>query len=109
MIKWKFIIYFSFLIFSNCASIVEIRIENKSLKDYNLVFVGDTFYGDILSDEISDFHPIKLKFKYTHLKLLIDGKRFTGQTLNFGSDKYTYIIDLNNLEKRQLKIDIKNE
>ena len=93
----------------SCASIVEIRIENTSLNDYNLVFVGDTFYGDILSGEISEFQPIKLNFNYTHLKLIIDGKRITGQTLNFGSDKFTYAIDLKNLEKRQLKIDIKKE
>jgi hypothetical protein len=72
------LILLNLIILPGCASMVEIRIENKSVKNYNYVIIGDTFFGHINSGEVSEFQPVILNFKYTHLKLLIDGKKITG-------------------------------
>ena len=54
----------------------------------------------------SEYKNVKTILSYAAMKMTIDGTYVTGQTLNMGSKSFTYDIDIIDLEKGWLKIDI---
>ena len=76
---------------------IEIRIHNASTLDFTDISVAGRDYGDIAAGETNAYKKVRLSFRYAALELTADGHRVTGQTLNFGADRFTYeiyIVDL---------------
>ncbi len=84
----------------------EIRIENVSTRTYSGVRVSNQHFGDIAAGETTDYRDVKLKFRYAEMEMTIDGRKVTGQTLNFGADRFTYRIGIKDLTKRHLDIQL---
>ena len=85
---------------------IEVRIHNASTHDFTDVSVADQPFGDIPAGETSDYMTVGVRFGYAALELKADGHRVTGQTLNLGADRFTYEIDIVDLEAGHLAIDV---
>lgn len=89
-----------------CTTVREVRIQNASKVDYTGVRVAGQHYGDIAAGATSDYRPVEMRFRYAAIELEANGEQVTGQTLNFGSRRFTYCIDLADLEAGHLAIDV---
>ena len=85
---------------------IEIRIRNASTLDFTDVSVAGQPYGDIAVGETTAYKKVRLSFRYAALELTADGHRVTGQTLNFGADRFTYEIDIVDLAAGHLAIEV---
>ncbi len=85
---------------------IEIRIHNVSTLDFTDVSIAGRDYGDIAADETSAYKKVRLSFRYAALEFKADGHRVTGQTLNFGADRFTYEIDIVDLAAGHLAIEV---
>ena len=85
---------------------IEVRIHNTSKLDFTDVSVAGQPYGDIEAGETSEYKKVKLSFRYAALELKADGHRVTGQTLNLGAERFTYEIDVIDLEAGHLAIKV---
>ncbi len=88
-----------------CATSAEVRVENVSTDDFTDLSIAGQPYGDIAAGATSDYRVVRRKFGYVSMKLWADGRYMTGQTLTLGS-RFTYRIDVIDLEKRHLAIEI---
>lgn len=86
------------------ASTAEIRVQNVSTHDFTNLSIAGQPYGDFAPGATSDYRSVKLKFRYASMKVWVDGRYVTGQALHFGSDRFTYRIDVRDLAKRQLDL-----
>lgn len=94
---------------AGCAPVRQIRVANVSQHDFTGVHVNGERYGDVAPGETTDYRDVRLKVRYTAMKLHVDGKYVTAQALNFGSKRYTYHIDVKDFAKGHLAIDIVKE
>jgi len=94
------------LVLSGCGSARQIRVENVSTRNFTNVSIAGQSYGDIAPGEMSEYKNVKLAFRYAALKLHVDGKYVTGQTLNFGSKRFTYRIGVKDFDAGYLAIDM---
>ena len=85
---------------------IEIRIHNASTLDSTDVSVAGWDYGDIAADETSAYKKVRLSFRYAALELKADGHKVTGQTLNLGAERFTYEIDIVDLEAGHMAIEV---
>lgn len=85
---------------------IEIRINNISQFDFTDVSIGDQSYGDIAAGRRSEYLPVRTRLGYAVINLTADGRKVTGQTLNYGAKRYTYNIDVVDLLAGQLAIDV---
>jgi hypothetical protein len=85
--------------FVGCQSTAQIRIENVSKHHLTKVRIMGQPFGEIPSGDITDFKPVNLRGRYAAMKFTADGKYMTSQTLNFGSKKFTYQLDIKDFEK----------
>ena len=85
---------------------IEIRIHNASTLDFTDVSIAGRDYGDVAVGETSAYKKVRLSFRYAALEFRADGHRVTGQTLNFGADRFTYEIDIVDLEAGHLAIEV---
>ena len=85
---------------------IEIRIHNASTLDFTDVSIAGRDYGDIAAGETSAYKKVRLSFRYAALELKADGHKVTGQTLNFGAERFTYEIDIVDLEAGHLAIEV---
>lgn len=88
------------------CSTAEIRIQNVSPVDFKDVSIAGQRYGDIAASETSDYKPVRLKFRYTVVYLTADGHRVNAQTLNFGSRRFSYRVDIIDLDAGHLAVEI---
>ena len=85
---------------------IEVRIHNASTHDFTDVSVAGRSYGDIPAGETSAYKTVGARFRYAALDLKADGYRVTGQTLNLGAERFTYEIDIIDLEAGHLAIEV---
>ena len=100
---------FSLVVLCGCGSMTQIRVENISTRDFTNVSIAGQAYGDIAPGEMSDYKGVKLKFRYAALKLHVDGRYVTGQTLTFGAKRFTYRIGVKDFDAGYLAIDMIRE
>ncbi len=100
----KTLIFFLTIIGSCFA--IEVRVENLSDKTFENVHLSSTNFGNITPNETSEFLQVDSFLRYVILKLYIDGKYLTGQTLNFGSTAFTYQIKIKDADKGLLDIKV---
>ena len=91
--------------FVGCQT-AEIRIANVSSRDFTDVHVAGQPYGDISAGNTSSYKSVGMKARYVAMKVYVEGKYFSGQTLNFGSRKITYEIGIKDFDRRHLAIRI---
>lgn len=89
-----------------CRTEAEIRIENGSTLDFTEVRVAGQHYGTIEAGATSPYKPVGLRFRYAALGLTAGGHTITGQTLNLGSKRFTYRIDVVDLSAGHLAIEV---
>ena len=94
------------IVCSGCTSTTEIRIENVSKRDFTEVSIAGQSYGHIAAGTASDYKPVRLLGTYAAMKMKVDGKYVTGQTLNLGSSKFTYRIGVKDFDKGHLDIKV---
>ena len=85
---------------------IEVRIHNISQFDFTEVSVSDESFGDIAAGASSDFVTVTTRLGYAIVKLTADGRKVTGQTLNYGAQRFTYEIDVVDLLAGQLAINV---
>ena len=85
---------------------IEVRIHNASTHDFTEVSVAGESYDDIPAGETSDYKTVGVRFRYAVLELKAGGHRVTGQTLNLGAERFTYEIDIVDLEAGHLAIEV---
>ncbi|MBT3502765.1 MAG: hypothetical protein HOB40_01880 [Candidatus Marinimicrobia bacterium] len=99
-------VFLCLTIFSTYSSAKSIRIYNISDRDFKNVSIMKQSYGDIHAGETSDYKKVKTVLSYAAMKMTIDEKYVTGQTLNIGSKSFTYEINIIDLEKGWLVIEV---
>ena len=104
-ILFGLIIAGSLLVVCGCAT-AEIRVENVSSHDFTDLSIAGEPYGDVPAGATTDYRKVKRKLGYVAMKLWVDGRYVTGQTLTMGSNPFTYRIGVKNLAKRHLTIEI---
>ncbi|MBC8346177.1 MAG: hypothetical protein ISR82_07815 [Candidatus Marinimicrobia bacterium] len=105
-------IYISLLalfLFSSCSSPKAIRIHNISDRDFDDVTVAGEPLGSIPAGSTSEYVNVKLPFCYAIIKMHIDGTYINGQTLNLWANRFTHEIDIIDVEKGWLSIDVVRE
>ena len=95
---------------SACAAenevVIEVRIHNVSKLDYTGVSVAGQPYGDVPAGATGAYKQVRLRFRYAALAFKAGGRRVTGQTLNLGAERFTYAIDVIDLEAGHLAIEV---
>ncbi len=94
------------LTLAGCAGTAEVRVRNDSAIDFDALTIEGVDFGDLPAGTTSDYRPVVLTLRYGALELEADGKRITGQTLNLGSSKFTYEIDIADLDRGHLAIEV---
>lgn len=85
---------------------IEVRINNISQYDFTEVSVADQSFGDIAAGGSSEYVHITTRFGYAVVRMTVDGRKVTGQTLNMGAKHFTYEIDVVDLLAGQLAIEV---
>ena len=86
--------------------VIEVRIRNVSKLDFTSVSVAGQPYGDVPAGETGAYKEVRLRFRYAALEFKAGGHRVTGQTLNLGAERFTYAIDVVDLEAGHLAIEV---
>ncbi len=85
---------------------IEIRINNISQFDFTEVSVADQPFDDLAAGTRSDYVKVRTRLGYAVVKLTADGRKVTGQTLNYGAKRFTYEIDVVDLLAGQLAVNV---
>lgn len=85
---------------------IEVRISNISQYDFTDVSVAHQTFGDIAAGGSSDYVNVTTRFGYAVIEMTVDGRKVTGQTLNMGAKRFTYVIDVVDLLAGQLAIEV---
>jgi phage tail tube protein FII len=101
------------------ADATNIRIENATSYIFKDVEVntsgGKNTYGTIAPGQKSAYKSFDFAYSYAYIKLLIDGKEFILQPIDYvgavpiGKGKFTYVLKVADFEKRMLNIELKKE
>ena len=83
---------------------VNIRIENNSIFDFQLIEVntsgGENFYGNLTSGQVSDYKSYEKAFRYASIEMTIKGEKATLQPFDYvgetplTSGNHTYSMDV---------------
>ncbi|NNF58524.1 MAG: hypothetical protein HKN04_09800 [Rhodothermaceae bacterium] len=96
---------------TGCFSVVHVRIQNVSPVEFHAVELGDTRYGDVPVGTTTAYKPVRLVplLRYADLRLTVDGHRITGTTLMHGHSRFTHRVNIVDLEKGHLDIEVIRE
>ncbi len=86
-----------------------IRVHNASAHGFTDLSVANVAFGSLTSGETSEYRRVSMTFRYAVVKLTADGRSITGQTLNLGAQRFTYRIDIVDLDAGQLAIEVVRE
>ena len=100
------VLVFAFLALSACTSVTEIRIHNASTLDFDDIEVAGESFGELAAGATGEYRPVTLRGRYAALSFMADGTRVTGQALSFGSPRFTWRIDVVDLAKGWLDIEV---
>lgn len=92
-----------------CRAATEICVRNTSTLDFADVSVAGQPFGDIAAGMTSEYKIVRLRSKYASIALAADGHKVTDQTLNFGTKRFTYRIDVVNLGAGHLAKEVMGE
>ncbi len=87
-----------------------IRVHNSSAYGYEDMVVNDAAFGDLGPGENSQYQFFDTAYRYAYVRLLINGAEFILQPIDYvgetplGSGHFTYVIDVFDLDNRQLSI-----
>ena len=96
----------AFLALSACTSVTEIRIHNASKLDFDDIEVAGEPFGELAAGATGEYRPVTLRGRYAALSFTADGTRVTGQALCFGAPRFTWRIDVVDLAKGWLDIEV---
>ena len=68
--------------------------------------MADEAFDDIAAGTCSEYVKVRTRLGYAVVKLTTDGRKVTGQTLNYGPKRFTYEIDVVDLLVGQLAINV---
>lgn len=101
-----FLVSCSFGPSSLAAGEVEIRVENRSkvrIEKVRVQFPSQTEdYGNIDSEEITEYRVVRNAYRYARIEAIVDGKPAILQPIDFVGEKqlkpgrYTYVLKINN-------------
>lgn len=97
------------IVLAGCQGSVAIRVHNASALDYTDVRVADQRFGAITAGATSEYLRVRTRFRYAVVELTAKGRRVTGQTLNLGSDRFMYRINIVDLQAGHLAIDVERD
>ena len=100
---------FAFLALSACTSVTEIRIHNSSKLDFADIEVAGESFGELAAGATGEYRPVTLRNRYAALSFTADGTRVTGQALSLGAPRFTWRIDVIDLGKGWLDIEVVRE
>ncbi len=100
---------FCLALLCGCASVAQVRVQNISTLDFTNLSIAGQPYGDIAAGATTDYRSVDLTLGYAALKLTANGRYITGQTLNFRARRFTYRINVEDFDARQLAIQIIRE
>ncbi|MDE0191329.1 MAG: hypothetical protein OXQ90_08215 [Gammaproteobacteria bacterium] len=102
----RLVLVFAFLALSACTSVTEIRIHNASTLDFDDIEVAGESFGELAAGATGEYRPVRLRGRYAALSFMADGTRVTGQALSFGAPRFTWRIDVVDLAKGWLDIEV---
>ena len=91
---------------SGCTTATEVRVHNASAVEIDRLTIAGVDYGELRAGTMSDYRGLRMTLRYATLELEVAGRHLTGQTLNFGSRRFTYEITAIDVERGQLAIDV---
>ncbi|WP_424000760.1 hypothetical protein [Maribacter sp. IgM3_T14_3] len=115
------ILIFAICLFLNCSkddsnNDVNIRLSNVSDSDFENIIVntttGDTNYGDIKSNQVSEYKNFNKAYRYAYVELNIGEETYTIQPIDYVGEtpltngNYTYQLDLVSYEEGFLDLTI---
>lgn len=89
-----------------CRTTAEIRVENVSPFDFSDVSINGQPYEDVAVGETSEYGSVELTFRYTVLRLTAGGHKVNAQTLSFRGKRFTYRVDVLELDAGHLAVEI---
>lgn len=92
-----------------CTAATEIRFHNASTLDYAEIEVGGEPFGELVAGTTGEYRSVSLRAGYAALSFKADGQRVTGQALSLGARRYTWRIDVVDLAKGWLDIEVVRE
>lgn len=92
-----------------CRSAADVRIENVSTLDYRDLTVAGVPYGDVAAGEATGYRTVTLRFRYALVEMTIEGHRVNAQTLALGARRFTYRIDILDLDAGHLAVELVRE
>ena len=92
-----------------CTTATEIRIHNASTLDYAEIEVAGEPFGELAAGTTGEYRSVSLRAGYAALSFTADGQRVTGQALSLGARRYTWRIDVVDLAKGWLDIEVVRE
>ena len=92
-----------------CTAATEIRIHNASTLDYAEIEVAGEPFGELAAGATGEYRAVSLRAGYAALSFTADGQRVTGQALSLGARRYTWRIDVVDLAKGWLDIEVVRE
>ena len=93
-------------ILGGCEMPVEVRLHNASDTDFEEVTVRGRDFGTVVVGDTTAYRVVPTRLRYADLALTAGGRRITGQTLNFGSRRFTYRIAIADLKAGQLRLEV---
>ena len=115
------VLIFAICLFSNCSkddsnNDVNIRLSNVSDSDFENIIVntttGDTNYGNLKSNQVSEYKNFNKAYRYAYVELNIGGETYTIQPIDYVGEtlltngNYTYQLDLVSYEEGFLDLTI---
>ena len=98
--------WLALLVLGGCAAVAEIRIHNASTLDYVDIEVAGEPFGALQAGDTGEYRSVPLRLHYAALSFAADGKRVTGQALSVGDRRFTWRIDVVDLDKGWLDIQV---
>lgn len=120
----KHLLFFLFIACISCSdkepsSGINIRIQNNSRYRFDKVFVntsgGENNYGSVLSRNSSAYLKFNQAYQYANIRLTINGQEFAFQPYDYFGEtplpegKYTYILNVNNLNSRTIDLQFRKD
>ncbi len=100
---------FGLLDLNACTSATEIRIHNASTLDFAEIEVAGEAFGELAAGTTGEYRAVPLRAGYAAMSFKADGQRVTGQALSLGARRYTWRIDVVDLAKGWLDIEVVRE
>ena len=98
--------WLAMLVLGGCATATEIRIHNASTLDYVDIEVAGEPFGTLEAGGTGEYRSVPIRLRYAALSFAADGKRVTGQALSVGARRFTWRIDVVDLDKGWLDIQV---